>query len=364
MSEAPTLESVARHAGVSRQTVSNALNAPDRLAPDTLARVRAAIDELGYSPHAAARSLRLRSTGMLGYCIEPAVPGRLTPVLDRFLHALTDSANEREHRVILVTAESVEHELELYEDLLRRRAVDGFVLSHTSHADPRPAWLSQRGIPFVSFGRPWDVPDSALATGDWVDVDGRSGTERAVEHLVSTGRTRIAYLGWPQGSAVGEDRRGGWLAALQRAGLQPAASEESVDDPESAQQAARRLLDAHPDERPDALVCASDTLALGAYHALAERGLVIGSDVAVVGFDDAPIAAYLSPGLTTLRQPLEAVGRSCVELLVGRITGTRASSARVLLEPDLIVRPSTAPAPSTSASRRERTPRNRKVHSR
>src|SRR5665213_1156743 len=124
-----TVESVARHAHVSRQTVSNAINAPSRLRPETLARVLASVDELGYRPNRVARSLRTRATRMLGYRIEPARDGVSSPVLDRFVHALAATARGAGYHLVLFTTDDETTELETYDDLIRTNAVDAFVLS-------------------------------------------------------------------------------------------------------------------------------------------------------------------------------------------------------------------------------------------
>lgn len=174
--------------------------------------------------------------------------------------------------------------------------------------------------------------------GDWVDVDGASGTDSAVEHLVGMGHRKIAFLGWPRGSGVGDDRAEGWQRAMQRHGLAVRGKRaQSIDDITSAQAAAGPLLDSGA----TAVIAASDMLALGCYQALRERQAVPGTDVAVVGFDDSPTASLLSPGLSTVAQPLEAVGRECVRLLLARMSEPDAPPERVLLEPSLVVRDST-----------------------
>ncbi len=162
------------------------------------------------------------------------------------------------------------------------------MLSGTARQDPRQAWLAQRGVPFVGFGRMW----SGRQIGDWVDVDGASGTDAAVEHLVALGHRRIAFLGWPRGSGVGDDRAEGWQRAMRRHGLPTRGRRaQSVDDIDSARSAIKPMLDAGV----TAVVAASDMLALGCYHALRERESAPGRDVSVIGFDDSPTAAILSP---------------------------------------------------------------------
>ncbi|MFE7126480.1 LacI family DNA-binding transcriptional regulator [Streptomyces sp. NPDC057617] len=329
-----TLAMVARRAGVSPQTVSNALNSPGLLRPETLERVRRTIDEMGYRPHRAAQTLRTRSSKLIGYGIRPTPAGTLAPVMDRFLHALSQTADEAGYRVLLFASPPGATGLEGYEELIDLHSVDGFVLSGTDRGDQRQAWLAKRGVPFVGFGRMW----SSRQIGDWADVDGASGTDAAVDHLVGLGHRKIAFLGWPRGSGVGDDRAEGWQRAMRRHGLPVRGRRaQSIDDIEAARAAAVPLLDAGA----TAVVAVSDTLALGCYRALRERQAVPGRDVAVVGFDDSPTAALLSPGLSTVAQPLEAVGRECVRLLLARMADPDAPPERVLLEPSLVIRDST-----------------------
>ncbi|MEV6109946.1 LacI family DNA-binding transcriptional regulator [Streptomyces sp. NPDC051940] len=354
-----TLAMVARRAGVSPQTVSNAINAPELLRPDTLRRVRQAIDAMGYRPHRAAQQLRTRSSKLIGYGIRPTAPGTPTPVLDHFLHALSQTADAAGHRILLFaepepepgpepgpgpvpdgpgTRDVPQRMLDAYQELLDTYSVDGFVLSGTFRGDPRQVWLEKQGIPFAAFGRVW----SGRETGDWVDVDGAAGTEALTDHLVGLGHARIAFLGWPKGSGSGDDRAAGWRRAMRRHGLPVRGRRAAcVDDLDAARAAAGPLLDAGA----TAVVAASDTLALGCYRALRERGLAPGADVSVAGFDDSPAAALLTPALTSVAQPLDAVGRDCVRMLLGRIAEPARPPAHVLLTPALSIRESTAPPP-------------------
>src|SRR4051794_8578344 len=212
----PTLEIVAARAAVSRQTVSNVLNAPHLVRPDTRSRVEAVIAELGYRPNRAARTLKTRRSQLLGARIETPKDGINGVVLDRFLHALTSQAQAQGYRVMLFSAARDEDEIGQYAQLLEDHDLDAFVLTGTHVGDARTAWLAERGVPFVTFGRPWGVP---TAQHSWVDVDGSAGTRAATEHLLALGHRRIAFLGWPEDAAVGDDRRAGWQQACAAAGL-------------------------------------------------------------------------------------------------------------------------------------------------
>ena len=160
-----TLATVAAAAGVSRQTVSNALNSPELLRPDTLERVQRAIDRLGYTPNRAARNLRTRTSHLVGLRLDPAVEGTASGLMDRFLHSLVESCKEAGLHVLLFTAEDVNDPLDGYDALLRSAAVDAFVVTDTYRGNPQAAWLEERQVPFVAFGRPWDDPQALLPVG-------------------------------------------------------------------------------------------------------------------------------------------------------------------------------------------------------
>ena len=333
---APTLADVAELAGVSRQTVSNALNNPELLRPDTLERVQAAVAELGYTPNRAARNLRTRSSRLIGMRFAPAQEGTANALMDRFVHSLVEECGEAGYHVLLFAGEDPAAG---YDDLLRSTAVDAFVVTDTYLGNPQATWLEARGAPFVAFGRPWDGADSGHP---WVDVDGAEGARMATRHLLDLGHTRIAWMGWRKEYRIGEDRRSGWVRAMHERGLSTSGLACRVEDSvESGASAAAVLLD---DAWPTALVCASDTLAMGALQTLAARGLRPGHDVAVVGFDDSQVAQVC--GLTSVRQPLEQVAVELVEALQGLLGMPPSVGPGVLLTPTLAVRSSSVPGGS------------------
>ncbi|NMR19403.1 LacI family DNA-binding transcriptional regulator [Cellulomonas fimi] len=350
----PTLQTVAARAAVSKQTVSNALNSPHLVRPDTLDRVLGAVAELGYRPHAAARQLRTSRSHVVALRLEPTADGISGAVLDRFLHALTEQAQLRGYRVMLFTARDDAAEIAQYGELVDELRVDGVVLTSTHRGDPRTHWLAEHGVPFVTFGRPWR-PDGGMdlspaAAHAWVDVDGATGTRAAVEHLLALGHRRIAYVGWPAGSDTGEDRRGGWVRAMLAAGTVPDGELESLwlgvpDGAGAGAEAAEHLL---ATAAPTAFVCASDSLALGALAAARSTADAARSGVlpAVVGFDDTPVARAV--GLTSVAQPLTEAADRVLGLLLGQLTGGSTgpdldiADRQVLLCPNLVVRASSA----------------------
>ncbi|KAA9105580.1 LacI family DNA-binding transcriptional regulator [Microbacterium rhizomatis] len=336
MSKAPTVDDVARVAGVSRQTVSNVVNSPAIVREATRERVERAITELGYRPHAAARQLRTRRSSTIGVHLDPYAGGISGVVLDRFVHALTERATERGMRLLVFAARTPNQEIERMADLLDGGEVDAVVITGTFHGDPRTDWLSQRGVPFVSFGRPWGVDDVAEPAHLWVDVDGAAGTRAATIHALRAAGRDVAFLGWPEGSGTGDDRERGWREAMRDAGATGIrlSAEENVS---AARTVVARALDG--DDEVSAIVAASDVLAIGAQLAASSLGR---ADVRVYGFDNTPAAEAL--GISSVEQLPERVAAGALELLMGP-TGSvvapqepAAGSAHVLVEPRLIVR--------------------------
>lgn len=334
--ERPTITTVAERANVSRQTVSNVLNAPHRVQSDTRQRVEAAILELGYRPHRAARQLRTHRSNLIAMRMAPFSEEMAGSVFDRFVHAVTESAESFGFRTLVFTATDDVDEITNYADLLNSYELDAFVLTNTHHRDRRTTWLRKQGVPFVTFGRPWGV----RAKHWWVDVDGKAGTTAATERLLDAGHRRIGFVGWPVGSGVGDDRRSGWEVTLRAAGVDPGdlvtSTENTVDD---GYRSAAELVDGHA---ADALVCVSDTLALGALAMIRDRVSRGGRSLPVIGFDDSPAAAAM--GLTTVAQPLREAASTCVELLTSFLDRsddeTTAEQYHVLLAPHLVVRQS------------------------
>jgi DNA-binding LacI/PurR family transcriptional regulator len=325
----PTVATVAERAQVSRQTVSNAINAPHLVRPETLARVQAAIDELGYRPHRAARTLRTQRS----YLIAARMHKAGSDLLDRFLHALTTQAQQQGYRVMLFAEADDTGEIAAYDELLGDHDLDAFVLTGTHVGDRRTEWLARRGAAFVTFGRPW----GATADHGWVDVDGAAGTRAATEHLLDRGHRRIGFVGWPPGSGVGDDRHEGWRRSGAAVGLDTSLHRSFEDSLDNGRRACAELLDL--DDPVTAFVCVSDTLALGVWTELTARGVRPGRDVGVIGFDDSPAARVT--GLTSVAQPVDDVARACLRML-HEVIGAREPSERlpdpVLLPPTLVVR--------------------------
>ena len=326
-----TLASVARKAGVSPQTVSNVINSPQLVRTDTATRVRAAIAELSYRPQLAAKQLRTRRSQLLGLRIHQ-VPDPV--VFDRFLHAVTEAAAKRDYRIMLYTAADDDHEIATFDELVDRWNLDGIVLDFTHSADRRTTHLVEHGVPFVSFGRPWD----GLGKHSWVDVDGAAGTRAATAHLIARGHRRVGFIGWPEDSDVGNDRLRGWATAMAGAGLPVPPSRRCENDSILGARAATELI-AH--EKVSAIVCVSDLIGIGTLSAANARGLSVGSELAVIGFDNSDLAQIAD--LSSIRQPLPLVAEHCVRIVIEQITRgvENVAPEHVLLPPTLELRGST-----------------------
>ena len=322
----PTLVSLARELGVSRQTVSNAINAPHLVKKETLQRVRQRIEESGYRPSAVARALRNRRASAVAVRLAPLTDGISGTVMDRLLHATTEALREHRYHPVLFTADSFEDEVKAIRELYDSSAVDAALLAYSEVGDPRPQALQQARIPFAVFGRPW-APEPA--DHPWVDVDNVVGVADATRHLRSLGHTQIGFIGWGEVPTVGAERRTGWREGM--AGLDvdldrlDLAVDEGVREGREAMQVLRR-------RGATAAVCASDSLALGAASVLREEP-VPGFDPtgSVVGFDDGPVA--LSLGLPSVAQPIEKVAAVLVEMVIAEVE--RRPGPRSLLLPSV-----------------------------
>lgn len=323
-----TIEEVARAAGVSRQTVSNALNAPQRVREATLQRVMETIERLGYRPDASARSLRTGERRAIGYLAPADDPFDPNPLMGGFLEALVDAAGAEGFRVLLFRpAPGAADARAVLDEVIAARQVDGFVLSDVLEDDARVGHVARAGVPFVTFGAPSPA---------WVDVDNAAAIVAVVEHLAGLGHRRVAYLGSETGLPWMRERRTGFRRAAAASELEGQELVAPLDDPAGAVAVVRELLAA----RPTAIVAESDSLALAAYEAVRSEGLAVGADVAVTGFGDAPVTRVLHPGLTSVRLPLRAIAGEIVRRLIAQVRGEAVPSQGLSLAAELVVRES------------------------
>lgn len=295
---------------MSRSTVSRVVNDQGNVSPDVRERVLTVIEETGYGPNRAARSLASNRSDVVGLVIPSTVEHVFEdPYFGRLVRGITRGANRAGQTLALFLFEDLREELEVYDRAVAGGLVDGLVVTATRMGDELAARLNADHVPYVTVGRPDDP------TAVHVDVDNRGGARTATEHLVGHGRTRIAMLAAPLTTTTGVDRHAGYRDALVAADL-PLDDDLVVEGDFSrrgGERAMERLLEGAP---PDAVFCASDSMAVGALRAIARAGLRCPQDVAVVAFDGLLDEDATSPPLTTVAQPVVETGETAVRLLL------------------------------------------------
>ncbi|MGH3646089.1 MAG: LacI family DNA-binding transcriptional regulator [Micromonosporaceae bacterium] len=328
----PTLEVVAARAGVGRGTVSRVINGSPQVSERARQAVQRAIEELGYVPNRAARSLVTRRTDSIALVVsEPEDRVFAEPFFAGVVRGISAELADTPMQLWLaMTTSSAERGR--VERHLTPQHIDGVLLLSLHGDDPLPGKLEASGLPTVLGGRMIGAEAHSC-----VDVDNAGGARLAVDHLLERGRRAIATIAGPQDMHVGVARLTGYLEALQAAGV-PVDEDLIVygDFSESSGvESMRELLRRRPDL--DAVFAVSDPMAIGAMQVLKEQGRRIPDDVAMVGFDGSPMARHTEPPLTTVHQPAEAMGRNMARLLLARIAGEAVSPPCVILTPDLVV---------------------------
>jgi DNA-binding LacI/PurR family transcriptional regulator len=334
-----TLEDVAARTGLSRATVSRVVNGSPRVSDAARAAVEAAVAEMGYAPNRAARSLAGHRSETVALVVsEPSVRLFADPFFAGTTLGITGVLGATRYQLVLLMVQD-DADRERVERHLVLGGTDGaLVLSARAH-DPLAPRLVAAGIPCVVAGRP-PADGPGPATVGFVDADNVGGARRAVAHLLDRGRRTVGTVAGPADMVPGADRRAGWAVALAEAGAPAPASLAAAGDFTRAGGAAatRDLLARHPDL--DGLFVASDLMALGALDTLRATRRRVPDDVAVVGFDDSELARSADPPLTTVRQPIEDLGREMARLLLAQIDDG-APAAGVVLSTELVVRAST-----------------------
>jgi len=339
----PTIKDVARAAGVSIATVSYVLNnKTDAISEETQRVVWEAVERIGYTPNITARNLRAQQSRLIGYAWHEVPRDQVNTLLDRFTYFVAQCAEAAGYHILTFTYPRHDP-VPVYDELIRTRRVDGFVVSGTTLNDSRIAFLIEKGVPFVSFGHSnLDWPFT------WVDTDGEAGVRLAVRWLLERNHEHIAFLGWPPPSLAGEHRESGYRQALRERGCAPGPIWYGTNSEESGRDAMRQWLKLPRNNRPTAVFAVSDLMAIGLLNEAEQHGVEIGSELSVIGFDDAPPSQYLRPSLTTLRQPIPEIAASVVSLLETRLNDPAAGHVHQMFMPELVVRKSagTLPAPA------------------
>ncbi|MFD5073988.1 LacI family DNA-binding transcriptional regulator [Streptomyces sp. NPDC058371] len=342
--QAPTLEDVAREAGVSRATVSRVINGVRNVDPVIQDTVREAIERTGYAPNRAARSLVTRRTETVALIVsgagdaseeeQNAFAARVfaDPFFGRVVGGVVGHLRPRSMHPVLMFAESAEarHQALAY---LRQGSADGALVVSTHADDPLPALLADAGVPAVLFARP-----SRPVPLSYVDLAHRDGGRLAAEHLLRRGCRRIVTVSGPLAVSASQDRLAGFRETMARRGHPYVPVAEGGFTVDSGMAAMSGLLTEHPDL--DGVFAANDLMAQGVCQILRERGRRVPDDVAVVGFDDSSVAVTCRPPLTTVRQPVEEMAAAMARLLDEHIRGVRTEPTSLIFEPELVVRAS------------------------
>lgn len=323
-----TLQSVADAVGVSIQTVANSLRHPERVHEATRQRVIAEVRRQDYRPNTAGRSLRTNRVDLLAVCVSrPLSDGGI----DVFLRAATRAAQQLGFHLLAFT-EQMDSIGAVYDELLRTHAVDGFILTGTEVDDPRHVWLHDRDVPFVAIGRRWTTE-----LGPFVDFDGVAGMRQVVDHLVATGRRRVAFVGPDAPLGPEAERLVGVEQALgdgpaELVGVHQFDQRALTNDPPVLEARFAAVLADHP----DAVVAADDRYATLARQALASAGIGCGVDaeVALTGYGATDEGIRRS--LTTVADPIVDATRIAVGLLAALVDDPDASVEPVMLEPALV----------------------------
>ncbi|MCX4811269.1 LacI family transcriptional regulator [Streptomyces sp. NBC_01239] len=319
----PTLEEVAARAGVGRGTVSRVINGSPRVSDATRAAVEAAVAELEYVPNTAARALAANRTDAIALVVpEPETRFFAEPYFSDMLKGVGTQLADTELQLLLIFAGSDRERQRLAQYLAAHR-VDGVLLVSVHADDPLPDLLAALEIPAVISG-----PRSATEPLTSVDSDNYGGARSAVEHLLSRGRTRIAHITGRLDVYGAQRRVDGYREALLDAGHE--VDEHLIQPGDFTEEGGRRAMTELLTRRPDvdAVFAGSDVMAAGARQVLREEGRRIPDDVALVGYDDSAIARHMDPPLTSVRQPIEEMGRSMIDLLLAEIADRRPAAIR------------------------------------
>jgi len=333
--QAPTLDEVARLAGVSRATASRAINGGNRVSATAQAAVEAAVESLGYTPNPAARSLVTRRTDSIGLVVpEPDERVFTDPFFVHTVRNVNRVLAARDLQLVLLLARPGEEERRMLR-YLRRRHIDGALVVSHHRSDRLADHLAALAMPCAFVGRPIDSADKVT----YVDTDNVAGGRLATDLLVDRGCRRIATIAGPSDMAAGADRLDGWRAAMRAAGLADDAVVTGDFTEAGGEAAARELLASYPDI--DGIVVASDLMAAGALRVLAAAGKRVPDEVAVTGYDDLGVPEHTSPPLTTVRNPIGEMAEQATRLLLDQIESGRESQAiRVIFPPSLVRRES------------------------
>ncbi|WP_326540196.1 LacI family DNA-binding transcriptional regulator [Pseudorhodoferax sp.] len=328
-----TIKDVARQANVSVTTVSHVVNKTRFVSEEGRNRVEQAIRELGYVPSAVARSLQRSATHTLGMLI----PNSSNPYFAEIVRGIEDRCFGAGYNLLLCNTDDEPRRQGMVLQVLAERRVDGLIVVSSGEDPALPELLSGLRIPTVMVDREIDTLPC-----DLVETAHMQGALLAVQHLTALGHRRIACIGGPAGVATADQRAEGWRMALAGQGLPSAGLLQPGDfTSEGGYAAMHAILRQTP--RPSAVFVANDLMAIGALCAAHECGVAVPDELSLVGFDDIELARFACPPLTTVAQPKQRIASMAVDMLLERIEGRRQDARKVVLQPELRVRASSAP---------------------
>jgi LacI family transcriptional regulator len=336
-----TLKDIAKRVGKSVPTVSRALAGYADISPATRKEVQQVAREMGYEPNTAARNLQKQRTNTIALILPTIEDLRFSdPFFSELLSGIVEQTAQCGYDLLISTSASGEDVNKTYLSHIRSRRVDGFVVVRTQRQDSRIDILRHHNIPFVAFGRTEKDNDFHL-----IDEDGAYGIRQVVDHLVALGHTRLACIAEPTNFTKSFHRVQGFIQGLQAHNLpiHPDLIVETRFRQRSGRLGAHQLFDRF--HLPTAIVACNDLLALGAMSAAQERGLVVGRDVSITGFDDIALAEYAHPPLTTVHQPAHELGTMIAQMLMNIINRKPIAEKQIIVQPALVVRQSSGPAP-------------------
>lgn len=338
---AATLKSLAKATGFSITTVSRALGGFDDVNEETRRLILAEARRQGYQPNLSARALQKQRVYTLGIVANIDGPHFAEPFFGEFIAGVGTEASAYGFDLLISTQTSDISELEVYRRLISGRRVDALILLRMRYDDERVRLLRESGIPFAAFGRTLSVDEQDYLH---LDIDGEAGQALLTEHFIGLGHKRIAYITPPAALTFTHYRICGYTAAMNAHGLtvQDAWLVESDLTREGGRIAANQLLELpHP---PTAIMAGNDLAAYGVMQAVQERGLRVGQEIAVGGFDGMPLSELVQPTLTTVHQPVYEVGRQLAAMLMRQLAGQPLEQRAVLLKPELVIRASSGGA--------------------
>lgn len=330
----PSLEDVARKAGVSRSTVSRVVNNDPNVKTSTREHILKIIEQVRYNPSAVARSMVTGRTQVIGVVVphEYHVFFNDPYYFPTLLEGVSGTATDRDYAMLLWIRQSGEDEGIFYRRILQNGLMDGVVIASASTQNPLVTYLLEMNIPLAMVERP-GIHDDKVS---YVTIDNISATHAVTEHLINSGRRRIALVAGSLDNMDGRERLESFQVSMRDAGLPDDLIVNGDFQRVTAYEVTKTLLD----KDIDAIFACSDMMAQGVYTALQEAGRHIPDDIAVVGFDDLPTAVHLSPPLTTVRQPLCEKGAAATGLLLDQIEGKQLEARHIVLPTTLIVRES------------------------